>query len=95
MATIEFAPPEGLSPSQGGVLLAEAVEARHKVAWLVTEAIDGAISLDQEDGKRVRMRRLDFGDPEAAPVLDTMFDGEQELTLGKYDRHFAIGWRQV
>jgi hypothetical protein len=95
MATIEFAPPEQLSPAQGGVLLAEAVETRHKVAWLVTEAIDGAISLDQEDNKRVRMRRLDFGDPTAAPVLDTMFDGEQELLLGKYDRHFAAGWRQV
>ncbi len=95
MATIEFAPPEALSPAQGGVLLAESVEQRHKVAWLVTEAIDGAISIDQEDGKRVRLRRLGFGDPEASPVLDTMFDGQQELLLGKYDKDFAAGWRQV
>jgi hypothetical protein len=95
MATIEFAPPDGLSPAQGGVLLAESVEPRHKVAWLVTEAIDGAISLDQENGHRVRMRRLAFGDPGAAPVLDTMFDGQDDLLLGKYDRHFAAGWSLV
>ena len=95
MATIEFAPPDGLSPAQGGVLLAEVVEPRHKVAWLVTEAVDGAISLDQEDGHRVRMRRLAFGDPEAVPVLDTMFNGHDELVLGKYDRHFATGWSLV
>jgi Predicted membrane protein (DUF2207) C-terminal domain/Predicted membrane protein (DUF2207) N-terminal domain len=95
LATIEFAPPDGLSPAQGGVLLAESVEQRHKVAWFVTEAIDGAISLDEEDGKRVRMRRLDFGDPDASRILDTMFDGQQELLLGKYDKDFAAGWRQV
>ncbi len=95
MATIEFAPPKELSPAQGGVLLAESVHQEHKVAWLVTEAIEGTISLDQDDGKRIEMRRLEFGDPAAVPVLDTMFHGQDEIVLGKYDRSFAAGWAML
>jgi hypothetical protein len=95
MATIEFAPPNELTPSQGGVLLAESVRPEHKVAWLVSEAIHGSIAIDQEDRRRVRMRRLTFGDPSAAPVLDQIFDGESEIELGRYNPAFARGWNAL
>src|SRR3546814_9787991 len=35
MATTEFAPPEGITPAMGGIILAESVQPEHKVAWLI------------------------------------------------------------
>ena len=95
LATIEFAPPNELSPAQGGVLLTEDVKPHHKVAWLITEAIAGTLAIDQTDGKRVELRRLGFGSPDAVPVLDAMFAGRDEITLGRYDKNFASGWSQL
>jgi hypothetical protein len=95
LATVEFAPPAELTPAHGGVVLAESVRPEHKVAWLIGEAIDGSIELIDERGATtgdVRLRRLDFGDPGAAPVLDVIFDGRSEVELGKYDEDFAQGW---
>ena len=45
MATTEFAPPPGVRPEQGGIILTEDVRPEHKVAWLIQAAIDGAIDL--------------------------------------------------
>jgi hypothetical protein len=100
LATIEFAPPRELTTTQGGVVLTETVRPEHKVAWLIGEAIDGSIELvDAEEGARrgkgVRLRRADFGDPGAAPVLNAIFDGRPEVELGSYDEQFAIGWAQL
>jgi Predicted membrane protein (DUF2207) len=95
MATIEFAPPGELTPSQAGVLLAETVRPEHKVAWLVSEAINGSIAIDQEDRRHVGLRRLAFGDPAAAPILDQIFDGESEIELGRYNPAFAKGWNAL
>jgi hypothetical protein len=95
MATIEFAPPNELTPSQGGVLLAESVRPEHKVAWLVSEGISGSIAIDQQDRRRVSLRRLAFGDPSAAPVLDQIFNGESEIELGRYNPAFARGWNAL
>ena len=96
LATVEFAPPEELTPPQGGVVLREAVRQEHKVAWLIDEAIDGSIELvDQGPGKVSLRRGKGLGDPEAAPVLDQMFDGRQQLDLGTYDKPFAAGWSIV
>ncbi len=100
MATIEFAPPDGLTPAQGGVVLTEGVRPEHKVAWLITEAIDGSIAIDDEaaagrKAKQVTLRRLSFGTPQSAPLLDRIFRGQDELELGKYDKGFAAAWSAV
>jgi hypothetical protein len=96
LATVEFAPPEGITPPQGGVILREGVRQEHKVAWLIDEAIDGSIELiDTVPGKVSLRRGRGLGDPMAAPVLDTMFDGRQQLDLGTYDKPFAEGWSMV
>jgi hypothetical protein len=95
LATIEFAPPEELTPAQGGIVLREAVEPQHKVAWLIQQAIDGAIDLEEGEPRHVHLRRTGFGDPESAPLLDGIFGGRGEIELGSYDSVFARGWSQV
>jgi len=97
MSTIEFAPPKGLPPANGGVLLAESVRQEHKVAWLLQEAIDGSVVLDDTNqGKgKMLLQRHGFGSPISAPLLNSMFGGREEILLGKYDSTFASGWSAV
>ncbi len=45
MATTEFAPPAGLDPPHGGIVLTEEVRPEHKVAWLIQMAIDGTVDI--------------------------------------------------
>ncbi|MGE0309708.1 MAG: DUF2207 domain-containing protein, partial [Acidimicrobiia bacterium] len=94
MATTEFAPPRGIGPAEGGVILDEGVQSRHQVAWLLTRAIDGSVDMT-EDGKKITLTRKDFGDPAVAPLLNGLFGGRTEFTLGKYDKTFATGWGAV
>jgi Predicted membrane protein (DUF2207) len=91
MATTEFAPPTGVRPAHGGIILDEEVQARHKVAWLIQAAIDGAIDMEDEDGTVVLTRRSG-GDEEETTVLNRAFEGRDEIVLGQYDRQFANGW---
>jgi Predicted membrane protein (DUF2207) len=95
MATIEFAPPSGVSPAHGGIVLREGVSDEHKVAWLIQAAIDGVIELDDSEG--TRLTRLDRGRPNAeeAAVVDRMFRSQDVIELGSYDRDFAAGWRDL
>jgi uncharacterized membrane protein YgcG len=97
MATTEFAPPEGIAPAMGGVVLTESVRHEHKVAWLIGAAIDGYIELEEPEGRKkvVRLHRLDRHDGEAAGVLDLGFAGRDEITLGAYDSRFASMWGEV
>src|SRR4051794_10138015 len=72
--------PRGLTPSQGGVLIADGVRAEHKAAWLVEQAIAGAIELsgsDDWDAKNLTLIRLAPGDPTAQRLLDRAFRGRQ------------------
>lgn len=93
MATTEFAPPEGLTPAQGGIVLAEGVRAEHKVAWLIDAAIHGAVDLEEEDGETVRLvRGTGSADPAAQAFVDQAFAGRSTIELGSYDRQFAAAW---
>jgi hypothetical protein len=95
MATTEFAPPENLSPPQGGIVLTEMVRPEHKVAWLIDAAIDGAIDL-QEQGETVTgITRTGPGDAESGPLLDMAFRGRTEISLGTYDEDFSQAWGEV
>ncbi|MET0727674.1 MAG: DUF2207 domain-containing protein [Acidimicrobiales bacterium] len=95
MATTEFAPPQGISPSMGGVILTEEVRPEHKVAWLIESAISGAVELEELDGRAVRLIRRPSGDAQRQRSLDRMFSGRSELMLGRYDPAFAAGWSEV
>ncbi len=94
MATTEFAPPTGLLPEQGGIVLTEDVLDNHKAAWLIQAAIDGAVDLDDRSGP-IRLTRTGPGRPDQQQILDRAFNGASELTLGSYDRHFASAWTQL
>ncbi len=98
MATTDFAPPEGLTPSQGGIVLTEHVRPEHKVAWLIDAAIEGAVELSGDgDGGADGMTlvRSGPGSPETAPILDQAFAGRPWVSLGSYDPSFATGWSQL
>jgi Predicted membrane protein (DUF2207) len=94
LATVEFAPPEELSPPQGGVLLDESVSDDHKTAWLVQAAIDGYVDL-VEDESGVTLWRRDRRDGPTAAILDQAFAGRDRLLLGSYDSSFANAWAAV
>lgn len=90
--------PAGLCPSQGGVLLAEGVGNQHRAAWLIEQAVAGAIDL--EGGEKWRAKDLALvrrgpGAPGAEPLLDLAFRGRDRVQLGRYDRAFAEAWKAI
>jgi hypothetical protein len=91
MATTEFAPPKTLSPAQGGVVHAERVLPHHKAAWLMSEAIEGSVTITGE-GKDLMISRVGLPSPSSAPLLGQMFAGRDQLKLGTYDPSFATAW---
>lgn len=95
MATTEFAPPSGISPAQGGVVLREEVRNEHKVAWLIQAAIDGVIDLDDQDGMTLRRIAGAPASPEQQAVFARMFVTGPVLKLGSYDKGFASGWSLI
>jgi Predicted membrane protein (DUF2207) len=94
MATTEFAPPAGVSPAQGGIVLKEDVRPEHKVAWLIQAAIDGAIDLRDSDSDTT-ITRTGPGSPEEEEVLDMAFGGRPDVTLGSYDPAFSSAWSDL
>jgi hypothetical protein len=50
-------PPAGLTPAQGGILLAEAVRDQHKVAWLISAALEGYLDIEESGKKLTLVRR--------------------------------------
>jgi hypothetical protein len=95
MATIEFAPPSGISPAQGGVVLREEVRNEHKVAWLIQAAIDGVVDLDDQGGMTLRRIAGAPASPEQQAVFARMFVAGPVLELGSYDKGFASGWSLI
>ena len=75
LATTEVAPPSELTAAEGGVVLAETVQEEHKVAWLVSAAIDGYIDIEGA-GKDTTLVRLPRDDGSAARILDVAFAAE-------------------
>jgi uncharacterized membrane protein YgcG len=95
LATVEFTPPPGLTPSQGGVVLDEGVQEEHQVAWLIAAAADGYLDIEG-DRQAVTLVRLPHQDGSATTrTLDTAFAGDTHLTLGTYRPSFATAWRQI
>jgi Predicted membrane protein (DUF2207) len=99
LVTVGSIPPAELTPTQGGILLTESVRYEHKVAWLISAAIDGHLEIEGDGRAPTLKRRPGAG---AAPLdrfteelLDQAFDGRNELTLGTYDPSFAAAWRAL
>ncbi|MFF9606504.1 DUF2207 domain-containing protein [Streptomyces sp. NPDC014684] len=95
--TPSAAPPDDLTPAQGGILLTERVDDRHQVAWLLTAAADGHLAVRGDDRHPVLDRR-DSGepaDPDTEEVLDKIFAGRAGVALGARDPWFRQGWNDL
>lgn len=96
--TPSAAPPDGLTPAQGGVLRVETVKDEHKVAWLLTAAEDGHMTIEGDDRHPVLKRSDTIPQPvnrEVRDVLDKMFSGRTRLPLGARDHWFRQGWNDL
>ncbi|MBO1333647.1 DUF2207 domain-containing protein [Streptomyces sp. VRA16 Mangrove soil] len=92
-------PPEGLTPAQGGILLAERVEPHHQVAWLLHASLRRHISV-RGTGRHPVLRRTPglagVPDADTTAVLDDMFAGRKEFVLGsRYDPLFRSAWNSL
>jgi uncharacterized membrane protein YgcG len=94
LAIVEFSPPPGLTPAQGGIVLAESAGQNQKVAWLIGAAADGYLDIEQA-GDQVTLVRLPQDESPVTRTLDTLFGGRDRLTLGAYDPCFAAAWQQI
>ncbi|MFE0383402.1 DUF2207 family protein [Streptomyces bungoensis] len=91
-------PPDELTPAQGGLLRLEKVTDQHKVAWLLSAAADGHITIGGDDDHPVLKRRGAERRPvdeEAGDVLDKMFSTRTSLPLGSRDPWFREGWEHL
>jgi hypothetical protein len=95
LATIEFAPPAELTPSQGGVLLTEEVREEHQVAWLIGAAADGYLDLEEDRLGVTLVRRPRRDGSPTSQTLDRMFGKRERLPLGTYDPSFALAWSRI
>jgi hypothetical protein len=95
--TIQFVPPEGLTPPQGSVLLNEKVTDAAKTAWLAQASIDDWITLEGDPGSpTIRRGQRSLNDPSLMPApIGMIFNGREELQLGSYDSSFAAGWGAI
>lgn len=93
-ATIQFVPPRDLTPSQGGMLLHESVTDNHRVAWLTQHALDGWFAIEQA-GKRLRWTAGDDRWAAAPAPLRRIFTGNRTVSLKKYSKRFADGWKLI
>jgi uncharacterized membrane protein YgcG len=98
LATIEFAPPDGLEPWQGTVLLRERIDDESVGTWFSALAARGVITLARDDHGKVTLGvgdKFDTAAPPDAKVLASLFHGRDKIELGKYDKRFATAWRKV
>lgn len=95
LATIEFEAPRDLSATAGAIILRERVENRHQMAWLIECAIREEIEIEGEGKDMVLRRGAEPPHPAVVEALDAMFDGRDEIELGKYDETFSKAWKQL
>lgn len=97
LATIEFAPPRGLEPWQGAVVLREAVDDESVAAWFSEMIADGAIVATDDDGAvrltpgpdTTRLSAVDLGH------LHRLFAQGDLVELGAYDKEFTATWNAI
>ena len=97
LATIEFAPPRGLAPWQGSVLLRERIDDATVEAWLSGMVGREALTIE-ESGNDLALasgpRRGELGEPDAS-LLKGILDLGDPYTTGTYDSSFASAWTAI
>ena len=97
MTTIEFAPPKGIEPWQGAVVLNEELDQSSVTAWFSGAIANDHLAIEQHGGKPRLSRGPKAGeiDPVSAKVLDKLFGGREVVDLDGDDPHFAGAWTKV
>jgi uncharacterized membrane protein YgcG len=98
LATIEFAPPDGIEPWQGTVLLRERIDNESIGAWFSGLVARDVITLTRGSHGDVTLgvgEKFDSATPEDRDVMSTLFGRRQRIGLGTYDKGFATAWRKV
>ncbi len=98
LATTEFAPPTGIEPWQGTVLLRERIDDESIGAWFSGLAARDVITLTRDANDSVTLGvgdKFDTAPPADREVLASLFDGRNVVGLGTYDKRFAAAWRDV
>jgi uncharacterized membrane protein YgcG len=96
LSTTEFAPPAGVDPWLGRVLLNERFDNETVAAWLSAHASRDVLTVAETDGK-VELAvgpRFDTAPREDQTVLRRMIGGDR-IVLGKYSKQFAAGWSDI
>ncbi len=98
MATIEFAPPAGVSPWEGRVVLDEGIGNTTVSAWLSTQLGSGVLDI-VEDGSDTVIRSGESrasADVVDEPLLSLLLPGGSPRTVGNgYDATFAATWSTI
>lgn len=92
--TMQFEPPTGLTPAQGGILLQEKVEQQHQVAWLTQQSLAGFVEIG-DDGKELTRTTDEEKWAKAPAPLARMFKKRTSFQLGTFDSKFAAGFGMV
>jgi len=98
LATVEFAPPEGLTPWEGSVLMSERLDDSATEAWWAHASAVGRVTLEEYDGTLVIVDVPDgprlSGAEERA--LDAVFaGGRNRFEVTGFDEDFAVGWSRI
>lgn len=96
-ATVEFAPPRGVEPWEGSVLVHERMSSDTIAAWFAGLAAREAIVLEP-DGNNLTIRwgpKRDQLDVRTEEMLRGVLNDDQAFTLGTYDPDFASLWRSI
>lgn len=98
LATTEFAPPAGVDPWLGRVLLNEHFDQAAVAAWVSAHAARDVLTVTETDSGKVRLGmgpKFDAAPPEEQAVLRRMLGGKPEIELGTYSKSFATEWANI
>jgi hypothetical protein len=110
LASTASAPPPGLSPAHGSVVLDEGLIGDASAAWVIEQSTVGTVTFDRGPHTTTReVGRATLGwtttseslvrtaDPAATlpPVLVEAFGDRTSIPLGRYDPAFGAAWKQL
>lgn len=73
--TVEFYPPEGLTPAEVGLVIDGTADKKDLVSMIIYYAEKGYLSIEQYDKKKFRLAKLRDIDPEEKMFAKTLFNG--------------------
>ena len=97
LATTEFAPPKGLEPWEGAVLLSEHITSDSPTLWISGMAGREGIEVDKSGSNLVLRKGKKFNGLNAADqaMVERLVGPTGTMETGKYDPAFAAAWTSI